>query len=166
MGSKLGGGGGDDEGIVDINITPFVDIVLVVLIIFMVTSSYIVKQSIKVELPKAATGETASDTSLALMIDPSLNLTIDGEPATRESLRARLRAERTAAQAEGKDVICLIGADKVVPHGEVVGLIDLVRQEGVTKFAINIDPGALPAEAAGALPPSAATPTAPASASP
>ena len=55
MAAKLGGD--DDEGIVDINITPFVDIILVVLIIFMVTATYIVEESIKVNLPEAATGE-------------------------------------------------------------------------------------------------------------
>ena len=145
MAGKLGGD--SDDGIVDINITPFVDIVLVVLIIFMVTATYIVKQSIKVELPKAATGETAEDTSLALMIDAKLALYIDGEPATKDSLRARLREELAKAKAEKKDVICLIGADTTVPHGEVVGLLDLIRQEGVTKFAINIEPVALPPEA-------------------
>ncbi len=151
MAGKLGGD--SDDAIVDINITPFVDIVLVVLIIFMVTATYIVKQSIKVELPKAATGEAAEDTSLALMIDAERKLYLDGEPTTKDALRARLRSELTAAQAEKKDVICLIGADTTVPHGEVVGLLDLIRQEGVTKFAINIEPVGLPPEAAGAVAP-------------
>ena len=54
-------GGDDDEGIVDINITPFVDIILVVLIIFMVTATYIVEESIKVNLPVVATGEATED---------------------------------------------------------------------------------------------------------
>ena len=62
-------GGDDDEGIVDINITPFVDIILVVLIIFMVTATYIVEESIKVNLPEAATGEATEDISLAISMD-------------------------------------------------------------------------------------------------
>ena len=56
MGSKLGGSA-DDDVIADINITPFVDIILVVLIIFMVTATTIVNSSIKVNLPEAATGD-------------------------------------------------------------------------------------------------------------
>lgn len=151
MGSKLGGG--DDDAIVDINITPFVDIVLVVLIIFMVTATYIVKQSIKVNLPEAATGETTEDTSLAITIDAALALYLDGEPTTRADLRARLKAEKAAAEAKSADVVCLISADLAVPHGEVVGIIDMVRQEGIAKFAINIDPAELKQPGAQAAPP-------------
>lgn len=151
MAAKLGGG--DDEGIVDINITPFVDIVLVVLIIFMVTATYIVKQAIKVELPDAATGEATETTSLGLSLDAAGQLFLDGEPVTEADLRAAIRAEQARVAEEGGDIICLIAADQVVPHGEVVGLIDLIRQEGVAKFALNIDPTDLPPEAAGALAP-------------
>jgi biopolymer transport protein ExbD len=139
-------GGDDDDAIVDINITPFVDIILVVLIIFMVTTSYIVKQSIKVNLPEAASGESTEDSSLGITIDADKNLLLNGEPTTEEDLRIFIRAEKARMQAEGADVVCLIAADHTVPHGEVVGVIDLVKQEGVAKFAINIDPVPLPAE--------------------
>jgi len=145
MAAKLGGD--DDDAIVDINITPFVDIILVVLIIFMVTTSYIVKQSIKVNLPEAASGESTEDSSLGIAIDADKNLLLNGEPTTEEDLRIFIRAEKARMQAEGADVVCLIAADHTVPHGEVVGVIDLVKQEGVAKFAINIDPVPLPAEA-------------------
>ena len=64
-----------------------------------------------------------------------------------DALRARIREEH----AKKSDVVCLIAADRDVRHGEVVRLIDLVKQEGVAKFAINIDPEALPPEAAGAV---------------
>jgi biopolymer transport protein ExbD len=144
MAAKLGGD--DEDAIVDINITPFVDIILVVLIIFMVTISYIVKQSIKVNLPEAASGESTEDSSLGITIDADKNLLLNGEPTTEEDLRIFIRAEKARMQAEGADVVCLIAADHTVPHGEVVGVIDLVKQEGVAKFAINIDPVPLPAE--------------------
>ena len=144
-------GGDSDEGITNINITPFVDIILVVLIIFMVTTSYIVKQAIKVQLPEAATGEGIDSTSLGLMIDAKGTLYLDGEPITDDGLRAALRAERERVATEGGDIVALIAADKVVLHGDVVALIDLVRQEGIARFAINIDPTALPPQAAGAV---------------
>lgn len=146
MASKLGGD--QDEIIAEINITPFVDIILVVLIIFMVTATYIVRQSIKVTLPEAATGENTDTTSLGLMLDASGNLYLDGEAITAEALRAFIRAEK----AKKPDVICLIAADAATPHGKVIGLIDLVKQEGVVKFAINIEPVQLPTEATPAQP--------------
>jgi biopolymer transport protein ExbD len=144
MASRLGGG--DDEPITDINITPFVDIILVVLIIFMVTATYIVKQGIKVNLPDAATGEQTESTSLGLSLARDGTLYLDGAPITEDALRARIRDEK----AKESEVVCLIAADRDVLHGEVVRLIDIVKQEGVAKFAINIDPMALPPEAAGA----------------
>jgi biopolymer transport protein TolR len=142
MGASFGGSD-DDEGIVNINITPFVDIILVVLIIFMVTTSYIVRQSIKVNLPDAATGEHTESTTLALMIDETGQLFVDGEPFEKSELRGSIR---TLQQTES-EITCLIGADKTTPHGDVIALIDLVKQEGVSKFAINIDPVSRPAEA-------------------
>ncbi|HCH64289.1 MAG TPA: biopolymer transporter ExbD [Deltaproteobacteria bacterium] len=139
MGSRLGGE--DDDAITDINITPFVDIILVVLIIFMVTTTTIVERSIKVELPDAATGEAVSkDVSVAIQMLADRTLTLDGAAITWEALRSYIRSERSKTKADGAELICLIGADKNVPHGEVVKIIDLVRQEGVTKFAINIQP--------------------------
>lgn len=141
MASKLGGDA--DDIITDINITPFVDIILVVLIIFMVTATYIVRQSIKVNLPEAATGESTETTSLGIAIDADHNLTLDGQPVTREALRAFIRQEK----AKSPDLVCLIAADRSVTHGEVVEIIDLVKQEGVAKFALNIEPVATPPEA-------------------
>lgn len=132
MGSRLSSG--DDDVIADINITPFVDIILVVLIIFMVTATKIVKQSIKVELPEAAAGEGTED-SIGLTLGKDGELLLDGEPSDAEGVRARIRASK----AEGKDVVVLISADKAVAHGRVVWALDLVKGEGVGKFAINID---------------------------
>lgn len=138
MAAKLGGD--DDDAIVDINITPFVDIILVVLIIFMVTATYIVKQSIKVTLPEAATGEATDNTSLGITLDAENNLFVDGQPVTEAQLRTTIQTARQEASARDADVICLIAADHSVSHGKVVHIIDLVKQEGVARFAINIDP--------------------------
>ena len=143
MGAKLGGE--DDDAIVDINITPFVDIILVVLIIFMVTATYIVEKSIKVNLPDAATGEATESSSLAITLDANKQLYLNGEITTPANLRLAIQQAKQDAKipdAEGKtkDVICLIGADHSVSHGDVVDIIDLVKQEGIAKFAINIDP--------------------------
>ena len=140
MAVKLGGD--DDDAIVDINITPFVDIILVVLIIFMVTATYIVEQSIKVNLPDAATGEATESTSLAITMDAESNLYLNGEATSEKALRIAIQQAKSEKDDTGRpiDVVCLIGADHSISHGEVVGIIDLVKQEGVAKFAINIEP--------------------------
>ncbi len=137
-------GGDSDELMADINVTPFVDIVLVVLIIFMVTATAIVRQAIEIKLPDAATGSTAEDTSLAITIDAKKAWYLDGQPVSVEELRVVLRAARVE---RGDAVVCLLAADHAVPHGEMVRLIDVIKQEGVAKFAINIDPVPLPGEA-------------------
>ncbi len=132
-------GSDDDDGIVGINVTPLVDIMLVLLIIFMVASSYIVKESIEVDLPKAATGGEVMGTTLTFILQADGALFLDGEPTTQEQIAARCR--RAAAEdTEDKKAQAIISADKAVSHGEVVALIDLVRQNGVLSFAINIDP--------------------------
>lgn len=133
MGSRLGGH--DDDLIADINITPFVDIILVVLIIFMVTATTIVQSSIKVNLPEAASGEATESTSLGLTLLEDGRLLLDGERTDAEGVKAAIRE----AKARGEEVVCLIAADKSVAHGRVVWLIDLVKSNGVAKFAINID---------------------------
>jgi biopolymer transport protein TolR len=133
MGSRLGDF--QDDVISDINITPFVDIILVVLIIFMVTATTIVKSSIKVTLPEAASGEATESTSLGVTLTSDGQLLLDGQAATGDSIRAAIQA----AKARGEDVVVLIAADKAVAHGRVVWILDLVQNEKVGKFAINID---------------------------
>ncbi len=131
----------DDEGpLTEINILPLVDVVLVVLIIFMVTTSYIVSPSIKVNLPDAATGDATAPSSLGISVLASGELLLDGEPVTEDGLRAAVRA----ARATGNEVVCLIAGDRDARHGAVTHVIDVVKQEGVAKFAINIEPLAPP----------------------
>lgn len=127
--------GGDDDVISDINITPFVDIILVVLIIFMVTATTIVKEAIPVTLPDAATGEATDTISLGLTLTADGGLLLDGEPVSTDQLVTALRE----AKAASDDVVCLISADRMVAHGRVVWLLDIVRAQGIGKFAINID---------------------------
>ena len=125
----------DDELITSINVTPLVDVVLVLLIVLMVTSSYLVSKSINVELPKAATGETATPT-MSISIDMEGKLYLDGSPILEDRLQQRIRA----AYQKDKDVKAVISADGRVMHQRVVTVIDTLRRENVTKFAINTSP--------------------------
>jgi biopolymer transport protein ExbD len=130
----------DDEGgrmITDINVTPLVDIVLVLLIIFMVTTTYIVNPSIKVDLPKAATGSDQTRTSLALTLTKEGTLYLNGERSDDAAVTRYIAGELP----KNAELQAIIAADKVVPHGSVVHLIDLVKRAGVRKFAINVEAG-------------------------
>jgi len=135
----------DDEGgagaITDINVTPLVDITLVLLIIFMVTAPMIVNNpSIKVELPKAATGDETLKSTLALTLsrDPSgtVLLYANGEKSDEKAVSAMI----PDMLSKNKDLQAIIAADRGISYGDVVHIVDLVKSLGVHKFALNTDP--------------------------
>jgi biopolymer transport protein ExbD len=133
----------DDPGagaIVDINITPLVDIVLVLLIVFMVTAKLIMGRAIPVESPKAQSGEQVT-TTLALTIDKNRQLYLNGEPSPD---RARVSEHIKKAVATNPEVQAIVTADVVVPHGDVMELIDMVKVAGVKKFALTVEEKAKP----------------------
>lgn len=125
----------DDEMISGINVTPLVDITLVLLIIFMVTATYIVKETIEVELPRAASGGETVGTTMTFVLDKEGKLYVDGQESTE--VQARIAVQD--ALRNDKDAKAIISADRSVSHGQVVSLIDLVKTQGLTKFAINIE---------------------------
>ena len=127
-----------DEIITQINVVPLVDIILVVLIIFMLTADLIAKASIEVDLPEAATGEAADPTTVALTLTKEGDLFLNGKPTDEAGLKATL----PALAEEDPTTQAIIAADQDVSHGQVIRLIDLVRQLGIYKFALNIDPAA------------------------
>ena len=132
--------GGDDDGgqmIVGINVTPLVDITLVLLIIFMVTTSYIVNPAIKVDLPKAASGADQTKTTLALTIAKDGIVYLNGERTSDAGIVWYIGGELP----KNPDLQAIIAADKVVSHGDVIHIIDLVKRSGVHRFALNVDPG-------------------------
>jgi biopolymer transport protein ExbD len=136
----------DDEGgagaITDINVTPLVDITLVLLIIFMVTAPMIVNNpSIKVELPKAATGDETLKSTLALTLQRdsatgSYVIYANGEKTDEEKVKVMI----PEMLAKNKDLQAIIAADRGISYGEVVHIVDLVKALGVHKFALNTDP--------------------------
>jgi biopolymer transport protein ExbD len=148
----------DDEGpLASINIIPFVDIVLVLLVIFMLTSATIVRASLKVELPKAASGGSKVESTVNLVYTKSGELSLNGGKVT--SFAEAARAIRAQATANPKTQ-AVIAADKGVEYGKVVELIDLVKQNGVSAFALDIERGTPPVAPA-PLPGGAPAPAAP-----
>ncbi len=131
-----GGSGDDDDLISDINVTPLVDVVLVLLIIFMVTATYIVRASIEVDLPRAAHGGESTGTILSVIVTKDGQLYLDGVKRTEDELVAKVKE---AVAKDGDAARAIISADKGALHGSVVHAIDLVRGAGVTKFAIHVE---------------------------
>ena len=129
--------GGDEDGIVGINVTPLVDVVLVLLVILMITASYVASQTIPIELPRGATGESVT-VVLTVTIDRAGQAYLSGERIGDAALRERIRQVR-----EGDaDVRAVIAADGLTSHASVVRVVDLLRQERVTKLALAVEPTA------------------------
>jgi biopolymer transport protein ExbD len=125
----------DQDEITGINVTPLVDITLVLLIIFMVTATYVAKEAIEVDLPRAASGGQLVGQTLAFALDREGRLFLDGAPASAGAAREAVRA----AVARSPEARAIISADRAVSHGRVVELIDLVKREGLTRFAIDVE---------------------------
>ena len=122
--------------IAEINVTPLVDIMLVLLIIFMLTAHLIAKQAIEVELPRASQSTTLKATTLAITLTRDGAIFLDDKPVTPEALRVAI----SAAVKKDPRSQAIIAGDKAVSHGRVVWVLDLVKSLGVTSFAIQIDP--------------------------
>lgn len=126
----------DGEVFADINITPLTDIFLVLLIIFMVTTTAIHeadKAGFEVSLPRAGKGSDAAparDLTVAILAD---GRTVLGGQVVDE---AALAGAFDAARARGATPVVLVQADEGVPHGRVVAVMDLARRHGLTRLAI------------------------------
>ena len=120
----------DDDGIVGINVTPLVDITLVLLIIFMVTAKLIASQGVPLDLPKAASaGET--QTVFAVSVDPTGATSIEGKPVDDATLKG---AAKTAL-GKNKDLRTVVQASSQTAHGKVLHVVDELRLAGIQKIA-------------------------------
>jgi biopolymer transport protein TolR len=131
-----------DETISGINVTPLVDVVLVLLVVLMVTATYLASKAIPVDLPAAATGE-ANAAPLSVSVDRDGKLYLDGTALEEPELARRVRMRR----ANDPELRAVIAADGAVSHRLVVRVIDLLRRENVIRFAINVNPDDLGANA-------------------
>jgi|SRR6187551_2583888 len=134
MASVQMGGRGGRSPIVGINVTPFVDIALVLLIIMMVSSTYIVAQTLKVELPKTASSDQGTPRTAVVTIHADGALLFNDQPTTIPALTESLRTLRSK-----EDISLVVTADRAAQHGRVVEVIDTAKTVNVTKFAINVD---------------------------
>ena len=121
--------------IVGINVTPMVDVVLVLLVIMMVTATYIVAQSFNVELPKTASSDDSNPAPRGVTIEKGDKLSWNDAPLDEAALKLKLH-EIGVADANA-DVV--IRADRAVTHGTVMHVIDLAKLAGITKFSLDVE---------------------------
>lgn len=130
----------DDEEITGINVTPLVDVMLVLLIIFMATTTYMVNQSIQVKLPEADSGASLqSKKNLAFVLDKDSNLFVDGHALNFPDIKKYIALELSKTKKDEKALQALISADKNTPHGTVIKLIDEVQKNGIKDFALHVE---------------------------
>jgi len=127
---------GEDDMITGINVTPLVDVMLVLLIIFMVTARIIVSQGMPMDLPKAASGESIQ-TVFSVELTADGKTVVDSTPVANDEAISGL-AKR--AKEKNKDLRAVIRADSKVEHGRVIHVLDLLNRTGVTKIAFAVTP--------------------------
>ena len=140
-----GGASGDNDDIISgINVTPLVDVVLVLLIILMVTATAIVSKTIPMELPQATPdgAPPSSPTTLDISIDAEGALFLDRNPVSEDELRAAVRE----ARQQDPETRAIIAGHAGIAYARVVHVIDILRQLDVTKFAISVTEPASAAE--------------------
>jgi biopolymer transport protein ExbD len=130
-GARRGRGG----MIVGINVTPMVDVVLVLLVILMVSATWIVSQSMKVDLPNTATSDGSAASLAAVTVGSKGELLFNDQPVTETELKQKLKE----AGKKGEDITLIVSADKAAQHGLVVHVLDLARTNNITKFAVSVE---------------------------
>jgi biopolymer transport protein TolR len=125
----------NDDIISEINVTPLVDIVLVLLIIFMVTTKMITDQMLmKVNLPKASTGEAGAGSLFSITLPNDGKMYLNGKEVDDKGLLDFINKERVA----GRNPKVVVSGDTTIAYGEVVRVLDLVRGAGLDDYAITV----------------------------
>jgi biopolymer transport protein ExbD len=127
--------GGDDNLISQINVTPFVDVVLVLLVIFMVTAPIIAKDMMNVRLPKTESGDGKGISTLGVSVNREGQILLNGVPVTEEALSSEVKK----ALVENKEAQAIIAGDVETQYGNIVRVIDIIKSAGLNKFAIQVE---------------------------
>lgn len=135
MAAPISDNDSNESIITAINITPFVDVVLVLLVIFMVTAPMLVKDILEIKLPKTKSGDGQMVQTLGVAVNRDGNILLNGQItdeaglilATKEALAKTLEAQ------------AIISADVDASYGKVVKVIDLLKTAGLEKFAVQIE---------------------------
>lgn len=126
----------EESGIISsINITPFVDVVLVLLVIFMVTAPMLVKDVLEIKLPKTLSGDGKMMQTLGVAVNKDGNILLNGQITDEEGLKTAARE----ALSKDADSQAIVSADVEAAYGKVVRVIDILKTSGVERFAVQIE---------------------------
>src|SRR6478609_4007027 len=128
----------DEDGINGINVTPLVDVTLVLLIIFMVTAKLIASRGLPLDLPQAATAG-AVQTMFTLSVDAQGKVSANGQPVADD---AALRAQTRQELSSNPELRTVIAASAAASHGSVMHVVDTIRDAGAVKIAFQADKAA------------------------
>lgn len=126
-----------DDAITGINVTPLVDITLVLLIIFMVTTKIVLNQTVPLDLPKAATGTSDVQVVFSILLAADGRALVDTRSIPNDDAILQLARD---AQTQHPDLRAVIKADSAVTHGRVIHVLDLLKQAHVNKIAFGVTP--------------------------
>ena len=118
-----------------LNITPLIDVLFILIIFFVVSSTFLEQPGIKLELPKAQSGDTQRVERAVLYISAASELFLNDDPATLENLSGKL----SAMMQNRAEKSLIISADKGVHHGLVVQVMDIARNSSVQKLVISTE---------------------------
>ncbi len=121
----------------EINIIPLVDVVLVLLIVFMVTAPLLYR-GVDIKLPKSATNTIKPEMRVVLTIARDQSVHLDDEK--QETPMARLESRLQSMRADTPQMSVYLRADRDVPYGTVVNVMDLVKRAGIDKLGIVTEP--------------------------
>lgn len=122
--------GAADDPITDINVTPLVDVSLVLVIIFMVTAPLFSQPIMEVTLPKAITDEGKEQQNVTITIDPDERIAVNAKEVTKDEMKAELKLKL----AENPDKVVIIRADSLTNHGIVLWALDLAKELGANQL--------------------------------
>ena len=125
----------NEDSINEINITPFVDVILVLLVIFMVTTPMMVKTAMDLKLPSAENTDQVEKKTLGITVLKSGNVMLNGSLISPDDLKSEIR---NSTKSNPETQVILI-ADKMATHGMVIEVIDLVKGAGATNFAFQVE---------------------------
>ena len=128
-----------EEDIAEINIIPFVDIILVVLIIFMITAPQLAREGFSVTLPKTSSGAEKISPSVPLKIEVTNtgDILLDGKLMSLNNLSLYARK---LLETDSTNSRLVISADVSVSHGRVMEIIDVMKKTGIQKFTFAVQP--------------------------
>lgn len=137
------GSGGNDQAMADINVTPLVDVMLVLLIIFMVTAPMLNNAGVQIDLPREeAPALDQEEDQLILTIDADLRTYIDDVEFPRTDMRAKLAAIAKA----NPELPVFLRSDGEVPYREVAAVLAAAKDAGMPRVGLVFDPTPPPAE--------------------